>query len=372
MVPVEALDGLLMSLFASLASPRAIFLRRHVLAPGLRLAVVMLLIGFHASVMFLAFGYLAASVFGVALYVVVFLRHLRSEGLFKDFSPGDIRLPCRELFGFMLPMMTSDLMPILNESVVVLLLGYFHGLRDVALYRVVMPVAALNHLVGLTSGMLYMPAAARLFASGDRQGLSHLYWRSAAWVAVLSFPVFVATFAFARPLTLALFGGRYAESGTILAIVAAGYYFEVMWGFNGMTLKALNKARYVVGCNVITAAVNIVLTLTLVPRYGALGAAIATACSMAFIAVLRQVALKLAAGIDTMNLQVLGFYAMITLSGALLLVVRSALGSHLYLACMVAFGSMLAVLLFTRKHLQVSEMFPESARIPWMRRFFAQ
>jgi hypothetical protein len=43
----------------------------------------------------------------------------------------------------------------------------------------------------------------------------------------------------------------------------------------------------------------------------------------------------------------------------------------LYMAGAVAAISMLAVLLVARKELQILEMFPESTRIPLLRRLFA-
>jgi O-antigen/teichoic acid export membrane protein len=371
MVPVEALDGVLIGLFATLASPRSIFFRRHVLAPALRLAVVLLLIGLKTNVVFLAYGYLASSVLGVLVCAGILVRHMERNGLLAHFHLREICFPVRELFSFVLPMMTSDLMPIVKGAVIVLLLGRYHGLRDVALYRVVMPAANMNFVVGLTAGVLYMPLAARLLAKGDQKGLVQLYWRTAAWVAVLSFPIFVATFAFARPLTIALFGARYAEAGMILAIVSAGNFFEVMWGFNSLTLKALNKGGSVVTCNVLTAVVTCALALVLIPAYGALGAAITDAAAMVTIAILRQAALGLAVGIGLFDSKYLAFYLFIVAAAAPLLIVRSVVGSHLYLGAILAVLSMAAVLFVTRRELRIPEIFPESARIPLLARFFA-
>ena len=44
LVPINALDGLLMGMFAVFSKPRAIFFRRHVLTPALRLTIVLLLV----------------------------------------------------------------------------------------------------------------------------------------------------------------------------------------------------------------------------------------------------------------------------------------------------------------------------------------
>jgi len=371
MVPLEALDGVLIALFATLASPRAIFFRRHLLAPSLRFAVVLLLIAMKTNVVFLAYGYLASSVLGIVVCVGILVRHMERDGLLAHFHLRTVQFPVRELFSFVVPMMTSDLVPIMKGAVIILLLGRYYGLKDVAFYRVVMPAANLNFVVGLTASMLYMPLATRLLARGDRKGLVELYWHTAAWVTVFSFPVFVATFAFARPLTIGLFGARYADAAIILAIVSAGNFFEVMWGFNGMTLKALNKGGYIVTCNVLTAALTFALALVLIPSYGALGAAITDAAVMVTIALLRQAALGLAIGAGLFELRFFVFYLSIVAAAGPLFIVRSMVGSHLFAGVVLALLSTAGVLLVTRKELRIAEIFPESRRVPMMSRFIA-
>jgi len=331
----------------------------------------LLLIALKTDAVFLAYGYLASSVLGMLVCGGILVRHMERNGLSAHFHPREIHLPVRELFSFVLPMMTSDLIPVMKGTVIVLLLGRHCGLRDVALYLVVMPAANMNCIVGITAGVLYMPLATRLLARGDQKGLVQLYWRTAAWVAVLSFPIFVATFAFARPLTIGLFGARYADASLILSILSAGCFFEVMWGFNGLTLKALNKGGYIVTCNVLTAVMTCGLALVLIPSYGALGAAITDAAAMVTIAILRQMALRLAVGVELFDSKFLALYLFIVAAAAPLFIVRSVVGSHLYVGMVLGLLSMAAVLLVTRKELRIPEIFPESIRLPLMSRFFA-
>ena len=66
LAPIQALDDVLMNGFAVFSSPRAIFFRRYVLNPVLRLAVVGLLIFGKQDVEFLAVGYVATGAVGVA------------------------------------------------------------------------------------------------------------------------------------------------------------------------------------------------------------------------------------------------------------------------------------------------------------------
>ena len=80
LAPIQALDDVLTSLMSVFASPQSIFFRKYVLGPGLRLAVVLLLIAGGSGVGFLAVGYVAAGAFGIALYVAILWQVLGRRG----------------------------------------------------------------------------------------------------------------------------------------------------------------------------------------------------------------------------------------------------------------------------------------------------
>jgi O-antigen/teichoic acid export membrane protein len=88
LAPLQALDELLTSMLAVFASPRSIFMRKYVLAPGLRLAVVVLLIVGAAGLEFLAVGYVVAAFVGVDLYLVLLVRVLHSRGILERLRDG--------------------------------------------------------------------------------------------------------------------------------------------------------------------------------------------------------------------------------------------------------------------------------------------
>jgi O-antigen/teichoic acid export membrane protein len=374
LVPVEALDGLLIGLFASFARPGAIFFRKHVLGPGLKLAVVVLLVAFRADVLFLAWGYLAASSLGVLLYGWVLVRFLRRDRTLAHFDPRRLELPIREVFAFTIPALTSDLVGLTMNAATTLFLGYFHDTVQVAMYRVVLPAAHVNSLVNLSFSLLYTPLAARLFARQDHAGINTLYWRTAIWMAVLSFPIFALTFSLAKPITVLLYGARYESSWPILQLLSLGYFFNVALGFNGLTLKVLGKLRYVVIINAAAVLANLVLSLVLVPRYGALGAGIATAGALIFHNILKQAGLRLVAGLSIFEWQYLSFYMILAAAAAGLLLVQRFVIPSLWVTVPIAALVSLLVLALTREKLRVEETFPELLRLPgighllrWMR-----
>jgi O-antigen/teichoic acid export membrane protein len=279
-----------------------------------------------------------------------------------------LRFPAREIYGFALPLVAVDLLFVVMNTTNVWMLQHFGTTADIADYRVVQPAARLNLVVMTSFAMLFTPLAARLFARHDRAGIHELYWRTAAWIAVFSFPVFALTFASSQPLTVTLFGQRYEGSAAILALLSLGYYFNAALGFNGLTLRVYGLVRYTVIISVAAALANVAINLLLIPSYGAVGAAIGTCVTLVIHNFLKQVGLRKGTGISVFDPEHLRVYCLIgVVAGALL-------GLHLLLEpglpvalALVALGS--AVLIAaTRDTLRIGDTFPELLRIPLVRR----
>ena len=371
MVPMEVADGLLTALFACFAKPRAIFFRRHLLSPGLKLAVVLLLIWRGSSVVFLAYGYLLASVVRVAIYCYLLWAHLKKEGLLQRLHWGQIIVPAREMFNFAIPGLTSDVVSVLYQAAAPLVLGWFYPISAVGFYRVVVPAAVMNTTVMTAFTLLYTPQAARLLAKRDLLGINVLYWKTALWVSVLSFPIFAATFCFARPVTLFLYGPRYEQSAAVLMILAVGYYFNAALGMNGLTLKVLGKLRYLVITNVVIALVNIGACLLLIPRYGVIGAAIATSGTMILHNLIKQFGLRTYAGTRLIERQYVSIYALGAVCALALWGYEKFRPTSILGSAALAILASLAILWYARSNLNVSETFPESLKVPLLRRFVA-
>jgi O-antigen/teichoic acid export membrane protein len=367
--PLQALDRLLMSLFAVLANPRAIFFRTYVVAPCLRLAVVLLLIASHSPVRFLAAGYVITGAAGTLVYTALLLRLLRARGILSHFDPRRMKLPVAAVFGFALPLLTTDLVYVVMNTFDTVLLGRYHDTAEVAAFRVVQPVANLNTLVFQSFTLLFVPLAARLFERGDRDGLQDLYWTTAIWLAVMSFPVFMVTSVLARPVTVLLFGARYAGSGTYLALLSVGYYFQAALGFNGLTIQVFGKIRYSVTVNVLAAAYNAAVNWVLIPRYGALGAAIGTGSALVVHNLLKQAGLRLGTGITVFDWRYLRVYALIAGCAVAFALVEALLSPPLLVGLALAAVASAIVLGANRSMLRVGSVFPEILRVPLLRRF---
>lgn len=364
LAPMEALDQVFVQLFAVFSRPRAIFFRKYILTPGLRLVVVVIIAVLHGTVFQLAAGYVVTSLFGLGVYLALLIRVLRERGHLHHLRLGRIILPFREVFSFSVPTLTSELVFLATNMGSVALLGAYWAASEVAEFRAVIPAARLNQVVYQTFVTLFLPMAARLFARGDRRGLRRAYWHSSIFLAVFTFPIFAMTGPFAAVTTVTLFGARYESSGLVLMALTTGYYFSVALGFNVYVLQVHGRLRYLVASNLCVAAANLSLAFLLIPQFGAMGAALTNASTMIGQNVANQLVLNKTMRTDDRERDLWRPYLVIAVTAALLVGVEAALHPNIWGALLAAGLASVVVLRLTRRWLDLASTFPELTRVP--------
>lgn len=366
--PLEALDQVFVSLFAVFSKPHAIFFRKFLLAPGLRLVAVLLLVVTGASVTFLAVGYVVASTAGIALYVGLLISVLRGRGLLHEFNVRRIVVPFRAVFEFSIPLITGELALLSLKFGGLFVLGLYYSPVEIANYGAVFGSARLNTAVTGSFATLFLPVIARLHARADVDEMRRSYWHTAAFVAVFSFPIFALTGPLAPATTVALFGERYATAAPVLSVLSVGYYVNVVLGFNAYALQVCGRIRFLVGVNLFVALLNIGLSFLLAPRFAEVGVATANCLALVSQNVLNQWALRKNMRTAFIDRTCRSCYLWI-LCGSLLLAVFQLLADPGIVVSVAAASLVsLVVLLGSRPALQLADTFPELLRIPLLGR----
>ena len=252
-----------------------------------------------------------------------------------------------------------------------IILEYFRGTTDIAEFWAVISLAELNNLVLQSLEILYTPLAARLFARHDVAGLNDLYWQSTIWITLVTFPVFAVCFFLAEPVAVLLFRSRYASAAIILAILAVGEFCNAALGLNRCTLQVYARVRLITVINVLGVLLGLGLNFWLIPRHGALGAAIATSGALVAYNLLNHTGLWLATAIDLFQWRYLKVYLSIVMGTLALFVLRVFF--HPPVPLMVLLVALTSLLLFrvNSRSLDVANIFPELGRVPVLRRFLA-
>jgi O-antigen/teichoic acid export membrane protein len=364
MAPLEALTEVFSSLFAAFAKARTIFFRRHLLGPGLQFAVALTIVLIDGSPLQLATGYVASQAVAIILYSTLLLRLLREKGILQHLRPRAMIVPVKEVMNFSIPLISNEVLYLCMHTVSVFVLAQYWGAVAVAEYRAVWPAARLNQFVYMSFVTLYLPMAARLFRRGDASATKDAYWHTAAFLAVMSFPVFAATVPFAEITTVALFGERYAGSADILALLSIGYFLNACLGFNSHTLQAMGRVRYLLGVNVFCAVLALSLSLLLVPHYGAIAVAAANCVTLVVQNALNQLAVSRALGTGFISREYWPLYLVLLASAGLLSAVSIGLHLSLFVAVPLALVVSAFVLLVNRRFLRLGDNFPELLKVP--------
>jgi O-antigen/teichoic acid export membrane protein len=190
-------------------------------------------------------------------------------------------------------------------------------------------------------------------------------------VAVLTFPVFVLTFAASGSILHVLYGARYQDAAMLLSLLALGEYVNVALGLNGLTLRLLNNVRYSVTVNLVAAGIAIGANLLLVPRFGALGAAVATSGTLILHCVLKQAGLAWVTGVRPFEFRLSPLYAGIGLGAGTVVLGQWVIPDEPTVLLLLSAAASLLLLIASKRTLMVTETFPEVMRVPLLRALFA-
>ncbi len=362
LVPVESLNQLFTNLFASFSRPSAIFWRRFVLAPLLKLlAVAILMLG---SFGIIAYGWLllTAGALGLLLNIIFFSQVLASEGYLDHFRSATPVWPVRELLGFAIPVLTSSMIWLLMEFGSAVLLGWLSVASEVAAYQASIQVARLNQILLLSMATLFTPVAARLFARHDHQAIDQLYWQTARVIFVLNLPVLLMTSAFAPQTVALLFGQQYADAAAVMAILALGYAVNNLTGYNNALLQTYRQLRYAVITDLGTLIASLGLSLLLIPRYGAVGAALATSLTQVLLNLVRQFGMQRRVGIGGFAPEYVRMFVLFMLLTSGLALLGWLLPVPAPVCIVIALLASGVVWHLDRRRLQLETLFPELLR----------
>lgn len=365
LAPLNALDNLLQNIVAVFVGASAIFYRRHLVGPGLKLAAVLLVMLVAGDVHLLAYAYVAGGLLGGWLYASILIREWRSQDLLRYLNPKRFTVPAREVLGFSVPLLTSEFSVLIRGSVALLLLEYFRTTTAVAEYRAVLPVAGLNLMVFEAFTFLFVPLASRMYARNDRGSISDLYWRTSIWISVLSFPMLAVSCALAAPVTVLLFGAEYASSASILALLAVGFYVTAAMGFNAQALRVHGRIRFLLTVDIAAAILGVTLGVLLIPPLGAFGAAIAVTALLVSHALMNQFGLWwTGTGIHVLDRRFVRIHGITLAFLGGLIAFQQLLDPPLYQGLGVAAILALVLIRLTRRTVDIGDTFPELLRVP--------
>jgi|GEM_PF-898753 len=244
--------------------------------------IVILLVGwffFRSDPFVLAlvgFGVAAAAVFAISAFW--FRRQMAAVPKGEGQEPSH----WRELVSFSAPVMFMNLLGYFVLKSDVLVMGTFRTAAEVGVYAI---AAALAQGVSMPTdalGASLAPSFSGLMGQGDVEGLRRLFHTSTRWLFLMGSFVGLALI-LAGKLILHLFGKDFSEGFLVLCVLASGQMFSACLGANGNLITMTGHPKVNLVNSLCLGLGNLSLGILLVPRYGAMGAAAASATSWVFV-----------------------------------------------------------------------------------------
>ena len=178
-----------------------------------------------------------------------------------------------------IPLFWVSSMSLIMGATDTVMLGIWTTAEQVAQYSVAARLAALVSFPLIAVNTIAAPKLAGLYATGDIPAMNYVARNAVIISIVISLPVSV--FYWLRPdLGLLLFGNEFLLATGALMLLTAGHFVNAMTGPVGNLLMLTGHEKLmrnnIAGCSLL----NIVLNIILIPKFGIVGAAGATAFSL--------------------------------------------------------------------------------------------
>ncbi len=248
-----------------------------------------LIIGFTAGAFALGFD-LGATLAMLASAAAVWIAMIGqtivlNRRLGRHIKPGPKAYDFRGWLAISLPILMVEGFYLLLSYTDVLVLQQFRSSEEVGVYFAVIKTLALVSFIHYAMSATTAHRFAEYHASGDRARLSAYVAHAIKWTFWPSLAATILLLALGKPL-LWLFGPQFVVGYDIMFVAAIGLVVRSAIGPVERLLNMLGHQHICALAYALAFAMNVVLCVALVPRFGGHGAAAATSISLVFETVL--------------------------------------------------------------------------------------
>ncbi|MCB0320292.1 MAG: oligosaccharide flippase family protein, partial [Bdellovibrionales bacterium] len=159
------------------------------------------------------------------------------------------------------------------------MLGILQNSASVGLYSAALQLSSFLLFFGNAINPVVTPRMATAFSTGDRSELFRIAHLGVNLSFALTLPLFLLFLIFGDSLIVILFGREFSQSSLIFLFLLLGQLAKVVSSPIGFVFTMTERERiasFIIG---LSALLNLILNLMLIPQFGAVGAACATCLS---------------------------------------------------------------------------------------------
>jgi O-antigen/teichoic acid export membrane protein len=269
---------------------------KSVIREGLFLLFVVFLVLVNASIVSVAYAYLASL---TAAGIVGYFAVKKYTSPLEMHKGGGERISIRgKILFYSLPLIFTQVFLTIRYQIDKLMLGSMGNTELVGMYNSAVPTAkSLLLISGLFTPILF-PVITKLYAGEEssRDVIKTVFQTVNRWIFYIMFPLILFLIWFPDSILNVLFGPAFEQASYALGILTIGVFAFLISGAGGTLLNAIGRTKLILAIETIGMGVNILLNFLLIPLYGIEGAAYATLASFLVNAVIVCIVIKTTMG----------------------------------------------------------------------------
>lgn len=255
------------------------------ISAGASLAQIVFVLGFvllgHGATGALL-GYVLSYVVVACFGAVLLYRTLDSYEAAETVEPGLMR----RVLEYNVPIVFTRGSDVLDKKVDTILVAFFLTPVAVSYYVVSKQVVGFVQAPASALGFTLSPTFGSQKASDELAEAARIYESSVVYVLLLYLPAAAGILIVAEPAIEYTFGSDYAGAAPVLQVLSVFLVFQALMKVTSNALDFLGRARARAVAKAVTALGNVTLNVVLIPRFGVVGAAVATVITYSAYALL--------------------------------------------------------------------------------------
>jgi len=226
------------------------------------------------------------------------------------------------------------------------LIGYFMTETDIGIYRVALQLSSVASFLVLAFHTVLYPRISKWNAENNKTLIEFALARAFSYSLLLAIPITVGGILLSDRLLYYLYGAAFSSGSEVLIILLFVQIANIFLYLQTMCLNAIDKPKESFTITIISAILNIILNILLIPVLGIAGAAVASLLTMSGNAILAYLILRSYVQIRIEKMPVFHFLVsamvmaiflwiflhLIEISGFFILILLISCGAILYFA----------------------------------------
>jgi O-antigen/teichoic acid export membrane protein len=177
------------------------------------------------------------------------------------------------------PMLLMNSMNIIMAQASIVILGFYQPTTEVALFSASIRIVILATFALLAVNSIAAPLISELYYADKKNVLQSLLRNAAAAIAAITIVAGLFLF-FCGRWILGLFGSEFLDAYILLQILLVGFIVKSLAGPASYVLNLTGHQNLTAKAMLIAVIISLLLNFILIPRFGAVGAAMASSITM--------------------------------------------------------------------------------------------